>query len=226
MHQVRAVGNRLRPTVRVSIHNVILPIKHHLQVWDEPPCYALDLGAGFGLHAAAMLRLGARVLAVEPLADLCLAAKRTIELIDRQREAHVVCAGIAPERAPPPHKRTLVVPQDTTWYGGHRRTSFALPPVPLYGVEELVRNVPPSVALKLVKIDIGEAGLDCHTLRHVLDLMAERALAPVRNFIVEVIVGDGHCSTVLAEQVRVRECLKIWRIVKSATQCRVRACLV
>jgi hypothetical protein len=83
-------------------------------------------------------------------------------------------------------------------YGGHRRFSFELPAVPLYGVDEIVSNIPKSLPIKLVKIDTET--VDCSALSQFIDLMHEKLLLPVRNFVVEV--SNLQCAQTLATQLQ------------------------
>lgn len=183
--------------IRDIVASVFLKCAPHMaEVWGQPPCFAIDIGSGFGLHAVTMARLGGKVLALEPMTDLCLASQMTLNLLDKQTSVRIVCAGISHELEPPPDGRVLVLPQNTSWYGGHRRTSFPLPPVPLFGVGELVRNVPARLPIKLVKIDTES--VDCVALAHFVDLMVARTLLPVQNFVVEA--SEAACLHVLAVQ--------------------------
>jgi FkbM family methyltransferase len=159
--------------IRDLISSVLLPCALRFLPDD---CLTLDIGSNFGLHALAALRLGARVVGVEPQTDLCVAARASAAANGWAARSLFLCGGVA-AAADAPRDARLTLGAELYRYQGPRSVPhYALPAsVPLYTLAHLVDGFPAGAFFRLVKIDTDS--IDCAVLGQVVALVQAGRIA-------------------------------------------------
>ena len=153
--------------IRDLINSVMLPCALRFRPDD---CIAVDIGANFGLHALAMLQLGARVIAVEPQTDLCVAARLSAAANGWAARSVFLCGGVAAFADSPADARLGLGDGLHRYHGPRTVPQYTQPmSVPLYSVAHLIAGLPQGAFIRFAKIDTDS--IDCHVLGQYIDLV-------------------------------------------------------
>ena len=160
------------PHVRDIISTVLL--KCSFRSYDDD-CFAIDVGSNVGAHTLVMLSLGARVVAIEPQEDLCVASRLSAHANGFENRSYIVCGGLSTSEI---SDRAATFMVDGAWrYNGAspNRANSAYPyrigPVPIVSLERLIRD---RKKINLLKIDTDS--IDCFVLQQAIDLIEKKNL--------------------------------------------------
>ena len=138
-------------------------------------CFAIDVGSNVGAHTMVMLELGARVVAIEPQEDLCVASRLSASALGYANRSRVICGGVAQTEATP---RTASFMVQNAWrYNGvapDRHTTvypYTIGSVPLVALERLVGT---RSRVDFLKIDTDS--FDCAVLEQAIRIMSSRGV--------------------------------------------------
>lgn len=172
--------------IRDLINSVLLPCALRFRPDD---CLAIDFGANFGLHAMAMLQLGARIIAVEPQTDLCVAARLSAAANGWAARSLFLCGGVAASADSPRDARLHLGDGLHRYHGPRTVPQYKQPAsVPLYSVAHLLDGYPEGAFIRLAKIDTDS--IDCAVLGQFVGLMKTGRIR-IGAFIFES--WDGSC---------------------------------
>ena len=149
-------------------------------------CFAIDVGSNMGTHTLAMLQLGARVVAIEPQTDLCVASRIAAAYSGFANRCYIICGGVSSTRIRDPSARLSVGSKNHRYGADASKLPYKLDPVPLYSLEQLV-----STQKKVHFLKIDTDSIDCLVLQQALDLMKEGRIE-IDAIILES--WDGTCS--------------------------------
>lgn len=171
------------PHVRDVITTVLLKCGFRS---ESDTCFAVDVGSNVGAHTLVMLQLGARVVAIEPQMDFCIATRTAAAASGWENRSHVVCGGLAGHQT---DSQDAMLPVDATnwrYEGKLSEMPYKLDAVPLVALDRLIRS---HSAVDFLKIDTDS--IDCLVLQQAIDLMDSRGLK-IRGMMLET--WDGSCK--------------------------------
>jgi len=129
-------------------------------------CFAIDVGSNVGAHTLVMLQLGARVVAIEPQMDFCVATRLSVAAQGFANCSHVVCGGLSPS-AQTPRSAKLAVGKNNWRYNGEvLKMPYRLEQVPLISLERLASS---QRQIDFLKIDTDS--IDCSVLQQAIEMM-------------------------------------------------------
>lgn len=134
-------------------------------------CFAIDVGSNVGAHTMVMLLLGARVVAIEPQTDFCVASRLSAAAAGYANRSHIVCGGLAPSRSTPRTDKLGLDTNNWRYEGKISDMPYRLEPVALVSLERLVSH-----HLKVDMLKIDTDSIDCLVLQQAMDMMESRGV--------------------------------------------------
>ena len=171
------------PHVRDIISTALL----HCGIVSNPrDCFAIDVGSNVGAHTLVMLQLGARVVAIEPQIDFCVATRLSAAAQGFANRSHTVCGGLAPSAQTLRAARLPVGKDNWRYFGKLIDLPYHLSEVPLVSLERLVAS---QRQIDFLKIDTDS--IDCSVLQQAIDMMDARGVI-IKAMLLES--WDGSCK--------------------------------
>jgi len=151
------------PHVRDIISSALLTCGLRYKSRD---CFAVDVGSNIGAHTMVMLQLGARVVAIEPQMDFCVASRLSAAALGFANRSHIVCGGLAPSAQTVRSAQLVVGENNWRYHGKLSEMPYHLHPVPLVSLERLTSS---QRTIDFLKIDTDS--IDCSVLQQAIELI-------------------------------------------------------